>query len=368
MAHTELSNLIDPEVFAGFVEQKYVNKGVFSALATVDSTLEGQAGSTLSYPSYSYIGDSTEIHEGDQIAVDNISETQVDVKVKQIAKGTGIYDWALVNGLGNAMDEASSQIATSLADYRDNDLKSAIDNGNVIRLLLGDSDTFNSDTIIDALAFWGEDLDDKPFAYICNAKGLATLRKDANYINGSEIQTDAMIRGTVGSIWGANIILSNKCTDEAYLIKQGALRIVSKKGVNAETKREADYKRTGIFADVMYAPYVYKGQDIIKVFKTSDVDTSLTFEVKAGETGKTVVDFSNFAKMCPVNCKIVYKDGNASAPTFARGTALTGYSPLPADGIVTATASKYLAIAIVDGADKPIAGASHLMATGEIGA
>lgn len=355
MAYTVLSNLIDPEVFAGFVEQKYVDKGVFSALATVDSTLEGRAGSTLSYPSYSYIGEANVLLEGAQIPVDNITESQVDVQVKQVAKGTGIYDWAVANGLGNAMDEASSQIATSLADYRDNDLKSAMDNGAIVRVLLDDSDDFNSDTIIDALALWGEDLNDKPFAFICNGRGLATLRKDANFINASEIQTANMIRGTQGAIWGANIILSNKCQDEAYLIKSGALRIVSKKGVNVETKREADYKRTGVFADVMYAPYVYKGQDIIKMFKTSTVKTDIDVAYVDGKA-----DLTAWKALCPVNCKIVYKE-NTSAPTLARGTALSNYTDMPADGEITITSGKYLTIAIVDANNKPIAGASKLV-------
>lgn len=363
MGYIVKNNLIDPEVFADFVEKKFVDKGVFSAWATSDNTLVGQAGSTLSFPVYSYIGNSALLTEGGQIAVDNITQTHADVTVKQVAKGTGIYDWALVNGLGNAMDEASSQVALSLSDFRDNDLKSAIDsNANVVRFNVGSD--YSADTIIDAEALWGEDLNDKRFGLICSAKALASLRKDSDYINGSEMQTDMMVRGTVGSIWGANITPSNKCkaNNEAYLIKEGAIRFVEKKGVNVELEREPDYKRTSIYADVMYAPYVYKPQDIIHLVKYSAVDTSVTFTCSAVASSKTTVDATNFKAICPVNCKIVYKTNESSEGSATWGTALTSYTELPANGEIAGTAGKYVNLAIVDADNKPLVFKSVLLA------
>ena len=356
--YIQLNNLIDPEVFADFVEKKMVDKGVFSALATSDTTLTGQAGSTLSFPSYTYIGSQCQLlQEGDKIAIDNIEQVREDVQVKQVAKGTAIYDWAVANGLGDAMGEASSQVAMALADYRDNDLKDAIDNNaKVLKFLVYGNSDFNADTIIDAEAVWGEDLNDKRFAYITNGTGLATLRKDEHYVNGSEIMTEQMIRGTVGQIWGANILPSNKCKNEAYLIKEGALRFVEKKGVNAETKREADYKRTGIFTDIMYAPYVYKPMDIIKIFRQDELISDVTFTASAVADGKTDIDLTNFLAVAPMNCKIVYKTGGTSAYTFARNTALSDWSDIGDGKGITATAGKHFGLAIVDGDNKPIAG------------
>lgn len=351
---TKLANLIDPEVFADYVEQKYVDKGVFTALATIDTTLEGSAGSTLKFPSYQYIGASAVVNEGEEISTSKLEATPVAVSVKKIAKGIEISDESMLSALGNPMEEGASQVATSLADYTDTDLKEAIEDANVLRFVVN---SITSDTLIDALALWGEDLNDKPIAFVTDNKGLASLRKDDDYINGSEIQTDAMIRGTIGQIWGANIIPSNKVTNGGgYLIKQGALRIVSKRGINAETQRNASRKTTSLFADKIYAPYVYKAQDIIVLEKhTSVTDISAKIESVEGATsGGTVINYADLIKLCPANCSLVYKLGSADV-TFARGTALTGYTKLTADEIAGGTSTK-IAIAIVDADDKPVYG------------
>lgn len=352
---TLLENLIDPEVFSGFIEQKFVDKGVMSAVATVDTTLEGQAGSTLKFPSYSYIGDAYDYNENTQIDVDNIEQTYTEVKVKQIAKGSAITDWAVANGLGDATQETASQIATAMASKLDNDLEDAIEEGiksNKIKSL--NVGTINSDAIVDGMALWGEDLADKPVAFITDGSGLATLRKDENFINASEIQTANMIRGTQGEIWGASIILSNKRKKygNSLLMKAGALRIIRKKGLNVEYKREADYKRTGIFADMMYGTYVYKPQDIIALVSYSEL-TEVSDKAKsvAGASGKTKLSLEGVE--VPLNCSVVYKLGSSAVtPTF--GTAIgSGYTALT-DEEITAGSNTNASIIVVDSENKPI--------------
>lgn len=49
---TKLSYLINPEVFADYIDKKLINKIVFAPLATVDMTLVGNPGDTLKFPSY----------------------------------------------------------------------------------------------------------------------------------------------------------------------------------------------------------------------------------------------------------------------------------------------------------------------------
>ena len=52
MATTKLANLINPQVLADYVDAKLSDKVVFAPLATVDDTLVGNPGDTLSFPSY----------------------------------------------------------------------------------------------------------------------------------------------------------------------------------------------------------------------------------------------------------------------------------------------------------------------------
>lgn len=49
---TYLSDLVDPEVIAGMIDQKLVPNIVFAPLAKLDYTLQGRAGDTVTLPYY----------------------------------------------------------------------------------------------------------------------------------------------------------------------------------------------------------------------------------------------------------------------------------------------------------------------------
>lgn len=52
MAETKLTNMIDPEVMATMISATLPNKIKFAPLATVDTTLTGRPGSTLTVPKF----------------------------------------------------------------------------------------------------------------------------------------------------------------------------------------------------------------------------------------------------------------------------------------------------------------------------
>ena len=52
MAKTILTNMIDPEVMASMISATLPNKIKFAPLATVDNTLSGRPGSTLTVPKF----------------------------------------------------------------------------------------------------------------------------------------------------------------------------------------------------------------------------------------------------------------------------------------------------------------------------
>lgn len=49
---TYLSNLFNPEVVADLIDEKLIDNIVLAPLATVDTTLQGQAGDTVTLPYY----------------------------------------------------------------------------------------------------------------------------------------------------------------------------------------------------------------------------------------------------------------------------------------------------------------------------
>ena len=72
---TKLANLIDPEVMADMISAKVPKKMRVAPFAKVDRTLEGVPGSTITVPSYGYIGDAADVAEGVEVTVDGMSTT-----------------------------------------------------------------------------------------------------------------------------------------------------------------------------------------------------------------------------------------------------------------------------------------------------
>ena len=52
MAVTKISDLINPQVMADMIEQKYVDLMKFAPLATIDTTLQGRPGNTITLPNF----------------------------------------------------------------------------------------------------------------------------------------------------------------------------------------------------------------------------------------------------------------------------------------------------------------------------
>ena len=63
-APTKLSNLLNPQVVAEYIDAKLVDKIKLSPLAVVGTTLQGRPGNTLTVPVWEYIGTAQDLAEG----------------------------------------------------------------------------------------------------------------------------------------------------------------------------------------------------------------------------------------------------------------------------------------------------------------
>ena len=70
---TRIADLINPQVLADMISAELPNAIVFAPLATRGTRLQGRAGNTLTMPKYGYIGDATDVAEGQDIQIDKMT-------------------------------------------------------------------------------------------------------------------------------------------------------------------------------------------------------------------------------------------------------------------------------------------------------
>lgn len=264
---TLLTNLVDPQVLADFIDKKLVDAIRLSPLAVVDNSLVGRAGDELTLPSYNYIGDGVSVNEGADIPISKLTTATTTVKVSKIGKAVEISDEAILSGAGNVVNEASSQILTAINSGVENALITNMASNATLTGTIATSDDA-ADAIADALTLFGEDMDgDK--VIVVSPSFYARLRKANDWIPNTDRAADIIIRGTVGMVHGCQIITSNRMTgtsaDTAYIVKPGALRIFYKRNTLVEFDRDILSQMNYIAGSNIFAPYVYDQSKLIKL-------------------------------------------------------------------------------------------------------
>ena len=256
---TKLSNLINPQVIGAYLDVKLVNKIKLSPLVEMDRTLEGRPGDTLSLPAWAYIGDAKDLAEGAALTFENITESMVNVKVKKVAKGISITDEAVLSGHGNPVEQIGQQLLTAVASKIEADLYAAVAAATTQKVVAA---TFSKETIVDMRAKFGEDQEEEMYLFV-NPAEYAILCKDKDFV---QIQQGAaVISGTIGRLFGVNIVVANRVTaGEPFLMKAGALALIMKRNVMVEMDRDITTFSTKFAVSDHYVPYVKYADRIVK--------------------------------------------------------------------------------------------------------
>lgn len=275
MATTKLANLINPEVIADFIESKLVDNMVFAPLATIDHTLQGQAGDTLKFPVWQYIGDASVLGEASTLSVATLVASTTSVTVHKIAQGVELTDEAILSGLGDPVGEAVSQITLALASGVDNEMLGTMASGvaSTMTYETSSSTVAPSDTdITDALELFGEDIDGVKVAVVPPAV-YTSMRKtgkdNGNWIPASELSAEIAIKGAVGEYQGCQVIVSNKLktSGNVFIVKPNALRLIIKRGALVETDRDILKFCDVLTGSMHFATYVYNQSGLILIKK-----------------------------------------------------------------------------------------------------
>lgn len=231
---TKLAELINPEVMADMVSAKVEKKIRVMPYAKLDTTLQGQAGDTITVPRYDYIGDAEDVGEGEDIPVKKLETSTSKYSIKKIGIGGILTDEAVLSGYGNPVGELNNQMAKSIGSKCDND---AMDELCKAHTNYTASDVMSYETIVNAIDVFDEEENSEKVTFI-HPKQVTQLRLDPNFISKEKYGNQVMVDGEIGIIGNARIVPSKKVKEasEYYTLNtSGTLTIVESGGDDSST-------------------------------------------------------------------------------------------------------------------------------------
>ena len=260
MTMTKLEKMINPEVLASMVDGELEFAIKFASLATVDTTLVGRPGNTVSLPAFKMIGEAVDVAEGEAIPVEALATEMENVTVKKAGKGVRITDEAILSGYGDPLGQASKQLAKAIAAKVDTDVMACLEG-------IGEEMTINkalsAEVVSEALVKFGEDLEGQKVLLVSPAQ-LHTLKQDPTWLSVQELGKEALVEGAIGQIHGCDVVISNRVTNTNYIVKPGAVAIYLKKDTSLETERISSIRATELTVDKHYTVHL---ADVTKAIK-----------------------------------------------------------------------------------------------------
>ena len=268
MAITKLEKMINPEVMADMISAKVAKKVAVIPFAKVDTTLQGQAGNTITIPVFGYIGDAANVAEGASIGASELTTTDKQFAVKKIGKGVDLTDEAILSGYGDPVGEANRQLSMAISQKIDQDAIDALYTGSLT--YDGSAGKISYAGIVDAVDKFEEEYNTEKVIFV-HPKQLTQLRKDADFISADKYASSSavMLNGEIGKICNTRVVVSKRVKESddtnGYvnpIVKltydteteqdTPALTIFLKRGVMVETGRDIDKQVNSIRATEHY--------------------------------------------------------------------------------------------------------------------
>ena len=361
MSTTLTSNLIIPEVVSGLIDSNLGDGITLLPLAEMDDTLVGQPGDTLKFPVFAYIGKAAVVAENGQIIPGQLTASMKSVTVQKYAKAISISDEARLSGYGDPVGEGSRQLAHALDHAVDDDLFQCLNDMGVARkYVTGD---ISADAIADALTLFGEDPEGNK-VLLTDAKGLATLRKDPDFVGRGDMGEELVMHGAKGEVWGCEIVVSNKVRENTqvkeknyFIVKPGALRLVNKQGALVEIEREPEYMRDNIYASLHCVPYLYDASKVVALTQFTGLqsltDSAQKLGFKAEKTADGLMSITIPEEWAaPTGYHWGYKTNTSGADEGSYGTAYTAATTYT--GTPVEYAGTYCHLMLLGSDNKPV--------------
>lgn len=225
---------------------------------------------------------------------------------------------------------------------------------------------FDFDAFVDGVALFSniENEEVNIFALV-HKKDVKEIRKA---LKDQLKYVEAYVRtGYIGTVNGVNVYTSRIATEgEIILATKGAVTYFSKKGTEFEQERDANTRENTYFSR-KYGIFAFT--DATKAVKLVKYPTALgtlkATSAASATPGSTIV---TIGENIPDGYAVYYVEDDA-AGTVTLGTALTGFTALPDDGVVAiTTGNTHLTLALADvTTKKPIKGVTLTGATLKVG-
>lgn len=260
---TKLENLINPQVMAQMISAKVEAKLRVLPYAKVDTTLQGQAGDTITIPRYSYIGDAVDVAEGEEIPTRALAVTSKQYTIKKVGIGGILTDEAMLSGYGNPVGQLNSQMALSISSKTDNDALAELYNASTSYVA---KDIISYKEVVNAIDVFEEEENSEKVMFV-HPKQVTQLRLDPDFIAKDKYGNQVMLDGEIGMIANARVVPSKKVVlEEGYyknpIVKlehdnetedaSPAITYIIKRKVNIETDRISRKRLTEVTGDELY--------------------------------------------------------------------------------------------------------------------
>ena len=263
MAMTSIQDLVNPKVMADMISAKIEKKIVVAPFAKVDDTLVGVAGDTIVVPQYSYIGDASDVAEGDAVETTTLVTRAKEATIKKAMKAVELSDEAVLSGYGNPIGETNNQLAAAIAAKVDNDAMEALLTAETVYEADG---VISYDGIIDAIDKFGEETNCQKVIFV-HPSQLTQLRHDEDFISAEKYTGNVLLSGEIGMIANTRVVPSKKVplVEGQYVCpvvkiegdaetedETPALTIYLKRDTNVEMERQTLRRVTDISVDKFY--------------------------------------------------------------------------------------------------------------------
>ena len=263
MAETKLVNLVNPEVMQDMISAELPQKLKFAPLATVDTTLQGQAGDTITIPAWDYIGDADDLTEGVAMGTVVLETSVKQATIKEAGKAVEITDKAVNSGLGDPIGEGKNQIVMSIDSKVDADCVTALGTATLTHTA---ASVISYDNVVDGIDKFAEEDDEAKILFI-HPLQKGTLRKDPDFI---AHVPNAYMTGVIGEIAGCQVVASSRVpvgatTYDNFIVKPGALAIYLKEKALIETDRDILKRSTVVAASEYYVAALANPSKVVKL-------------------------------------------------------------------------------------------------------